>query len=68
MPSNSRYARYKQHIKNCLFYKYGWDRDIAIIWLNANEKFVRDMMATDTSYQITSKVIDDMEKKINAES
>lgn len=67
MPPNSQYARYKQHIRNYLFYKCGWDRIEAVKWLNRNESFVREMLATGAHYHVTGKAIDDMEKKLNAD-
>ncbi len=66
MPPQGEYARYKQHVRNSLYIKHGWDRIAAIRWLNEHEQFVRQMMATEVHYRELAKIIDDMEKKVNA--
>jgi hypothetical protein len=66
VPPNSAYARYKQHIRNYLHVKLGWDRIDAVTWLNENADFVRQMLATEATYKQTANAINEMEKRINA--
>lgn len=67
MPPNSQFAKYKQNIRNYLWFKHKWNRTDAIVWLNANEDFVRKMMATEASFKQTANAIAEMESKLNAE-
>jgi hypothetical protein len=68
MPPQGAYAKYKQHVRNYLFFKCGWDKVEASKWLNEHADFVRQMFATGAHYTVTGRAIDEMEKKVNAKS